>query len=449
MKINTLKNGINTIFCNKNNSELALVGFVCRTGYINEYKNFPSGTAMIIEKLFLKGTHKNPNQKKIYQAIESIGARWYSDVNQELMSFYLLVPAENQFKAVSLISEIIQKSLFEEQDLEAAKHELIEEIKSIRKGTNVNFGLENLYTCFPYSSKKIGTIDQVMSITQNTILEYLSKQFRPSNCYLVVSGNYQQKACSELIEQEWSYWLPTVRKSEEVFFDRAICSNDLPKIPFLQLAKTETDLNLQFLLPEGMIPYEILNNPDIEDKSLLVQFYDNYIERIGIYYMILEELIAGNTGVLYSKLVLDERSVNHIQAELVQFSLSSCISIFANTENQTFNQTLVLMLECLEKLKKSILTSTELQKIKEMCKLNLLTLKNDLLESTSFLTKHYILAGYQIEINDIITKINYVEASQFRSFCIEVFNLKNLCFSIIGTNKEAKFIEKIIYKHLE
>jgi predicted Zn-dependent peptidase len=448
MKINTLKNGINTIFCNKNTSDLVVVGFVCKTGYIDEYKNFPNGITLIIEKLFLKGTHKNPSVKKIWNAIESIGGRWYSETDSEILSFYILLPQENQFKGISLISEIIQKSYFEEKDIEECKTELTEELKSVRKGTNVNFGLENLYTCFPYSQKKVGSIDQIMSINQSIILDYLARQLRPANCYISISGNYQLKACQELIEQEWSYWLPTVRKAEDIYFDYQVCKNDLPKIPFLQAAKMDTDLNINFLLSEGVIAQELTDNIELTDKSLVAQIQDNFIERLAIYAMIIEILVGGNTGRLYTKLISEEKLVNHIQAELIQFSLSGCLSIYANIDNQNFNQALATILETFEELRRNIINGTELLKVKEMTKLSLLLLKEDLLNFTVFSVKQMVLSGNSIDINDIITKVNYIESAQIRSFCLEIFSSSNISLSLIGTNKEGKYIEKLLEKHL-
>lgn len=450
MKIYTLKNGINTLFLNKNNSDLVLIGFTCKTGYINEYKKFPNGISILIERLFLRGTHKNPSVKKIWQAIESIGGRWYSETDAEITSYYILLPQENQFKAISLMSEIIQKSFFEEEDIEFCKNELIEEIKSIRKGTNVNFGFENLYTCFSYSQRKVGTIDQVMSINQTTILDYLSRQYRPSNCYITVSGNFQLKAIQELIEQEWSYWLPTVRKADEDYFDMQVCKNDLPKIPFLQSAKLDTDINFNFLLDEGYIPKELTVEIDEEkDKNWALQVWDNYIERIAIYFMINELLIGGNTGKLYLKTIFDEKIVNHIQSEIVQFTHSACLSIYVNVDNTNFNSSLSAILSILEELKKSVLSTVDLNRVKEMTKLNLLTIKADLIESTMFYVKRFVLTGHHFEIQDLLTKVNYIESSQMRAFCLEVFNSKSLSMSMIGTNKEAKFIEKLISRHID
>ena len=68
MKTYCLKNGINVLFVNKTTSELVLIGFVCKTGYVDEFKNFPNGISTMIERLFLKGTHKSPSTKKIWEA---------------------------------------------------------------------------------------------------------------------------------------------------------------------------------------------------------------------------------------------------------------------------------------------------------------------------------------------------------------------------------------------
>jgi predicted Zn-dependent peptidase len=449
MKTYCLKNGINTLFLNKNNSDLTLIGFICKTGFTDEYKNFPNGITMLIERLFQKGTHKNPSVKKIWLAIEQIGARWYSETDNETTSYFLLVPQENQFKAVSLMAEIIQKSYFDEKDIEDSKLEMIEEVKSIRKGVNVHFGLENLYTCFSYSQKKIGSIDQIMSINQSTILDYLSRQYRPNNCYITVSGNFQQKALQELIEQEWMYWLPTVRKSEDQYFDSTVCRTDLPKIPFLQSAKLDTDININFLSKEGLIPFELSDNNNSVEETDLPQIWDNYIERYAIYMLINELLIGGNTGKLYLKTDYDEKLVNHIQSEYLSFTQSSALSIYTNVDNQNFNQTLDVILSTFNDLKRNVITLNEMQKIKELTKLNLLVLKCDIVYSTLFYAKHFILAGHTFEISDILTKINYIDSTQLRTFILDLFNVKNLSLSIIGTNKESKLIEKLISKYLE
>jgi predicted Zn-dependent peptidase len=448
MKVNVLKNGISVLFVNKNLQDLVLVGFVCKSGYDNEYGVYPNGTASVIERMFLTGTHKNPSGKKIWNAIEEIGARIETITEAQTTSFYLLVPKENQFKAISLIGEIIQKSLFEESELNKCKQELMDEIIESKRSVSVNFGLENLYTCFSYSQSKYGTIDQIMAIDRGIVYDFLSKAYRPSNCFLVVSGNFQQKQIFEQIEQEWGYWTPTIRTENEEYFNYNVCRKDLPKIPFLQSAKGNTDININFILPEGLRPKEFYNT-DIEiTTDYLPIIWDNYFERYIVYLIINEILIGGNSGKLWINGVFEEKYLNHVQSQLLMFLESGCFSIYANIENTNFVAGLDLIFKILGDLKNNLLTETEINKAKEMTKISLLIIKSDLEKSTKFIVNNFILAGNSYDISDLVTKINYIEPTQVKEIAMDIFRKDNFCMSMIGTNKENKSLEKVIDKYL-
>ncbi len=494
LKPQKLKNGITLIKLPKNTTNFMTVGFVIRSGSCNEFGNFPQGITQLVEKLFWRGTYKHQSTKELNLALEEMGGEYWSESTQELLQFWIKVPVYNQYKAVSFLSEIIQRSFFDARAIELEKKLLIEKIKQnsgdvARELSEVN--LESIYPNSPIGKPVMGSVESITQINPVQVIDYLAHQFQPDKCFLVVSGNYESKRVVDLLEQEWSMWNPKLKKfhnPKELLDEENIIEVNFPQIAYRQRGISRTLMSVSFVLDEGLTPnFELMNleedqcvenqleaslnkknitktvdknagkfvdKTDEKTQAQLQLKFDKYLEqrqKAMAVLMLLNTIIgAGYSSRLYAKGVEEEQLFGNIESELKYFETKSFLKISGDTENLQFSFGLESIFSTLESLKKTTISINELSKAKEVLRSKLLESQESLMESSIFECGQYILSGgYPMVTSDIIDKISAIEASQIRSLALDLFIPSRLCIATLGTTKENRLVEKLIRKYLD
>ena len=195
LKLVSLKNGMSVIRFPKACNTF-VIGFVVKTGSVVEDGNFPQGISSLVEKLFWRGTYKHPSSKHLNNTLESLGGQYTSFTTQESTHFYIEVPTINQYKAISFLSEIIQRSYFDPRDIETEKKALIDQLKALNQSMEyeiIQASMSNLYAGYSLGLPVEGYIDTINTITQTEIMEYLAHQYCPELCSIVMAGNFETK----------------------------------------------------------------------------------------------------------------------------------------------------------------------------------------------------------------------------------------------------------------
>jgi predicted Zn-dependent peptidase len=448
LKPQKLKNDITVLKLPKTGSNLFSVGFIVNTGSNNESDRFPQGITHLVERLFWRGTYKHPSIKNLNLALEEMGGQFFSQTSQELLQFWITVPHYNQYKAVSFISEIIQRSFFDAKSIELEKKYLIEVIKQNSSDVNREIqevNLEAIYPNSPISSPINGSVESITQITAPQVIEYLAHQFQPHKSYMAVAGNYDSKRLIDLLEQEWSMWNPKLKSFQEVQKEEMEENIEFPQIAYRQRGISRTLMAVSFVLDEGIKP----NLQEIQESD--VETYLDQRQKAMAVMMVLNTILGvGYSSRLWSKGVEEEMLFGNIESELRYFSDKSFLQISGDTENLQFSFGLESIFSSLDSLKKTTISINELSKAKEVLKSKLLASQENLLESAMQESSQYILSGgYPMSIIDLIAKIDKVEGHIIRSVALDLFVPNRLCIATLGTTKENRLVEKLIRKYLE
>jgi predicted Zn-dependent peptidase len=455
LKPMVLKNGLTVIRNPKHSTGTFLCGFVTMTGSANESGNTPNGITHLVERLFRFGTDKHPSSKSLTTALESIGAQYYSQTTQEYTQFYIVVPTNHQYKAISILAEIIQHSYFDTRDIETEKRNIIEEIKAQETTQNSlasDLALSNLYKNHPLGRSITGSIETIMSITKADIDDFLYHQYHSNRSYLVLGGNFETKNVMELVDQEWGYWNPKNRKFLEQPNLTLESIENLPRIQYRQKGIPFTDIAISFLLDEGLKPQ--LPPQDVDQEGVeLTEDQINELKESKItdlaQLMVLNTILGqGYSSKLWSKGVEEELNLNTVQSDLIFFKNSGYLQILARTDSSQFTFGLESIFTCIESLKQATVSSNELAKSKEYLKGKLIMLHEDLLHSTIWNIEFLLGSSLIFSVHDLIEKINKIEANVVRSRALDIFIPDRMAITTLGTIKETKLIEKIIQKFI-
>ncbi len=458
-----LKNGLTVLRIPKAGLNSFLVGFVCQTGSSIEQGNFPQGISRFIERLFWCGTDRHSTTRKLNLALENIGGDYTSMTSQEFMQFYITVPSYNQNAGLSLLAEVIQTSVFDDQDIKREQKLVIENLRSFNEEAEFDSNTlltNNLYVDSSLGLPIQGTVDSITDITQGDILEYLHAQIRPERSYLVIAGNFDSKNIIDQIINDWEIWKPKPKQSIELENFKPADVGELPRIVYYQRGFAETLMTVGFLLSEGSRPTELvefeekqkkaeLNDEDFDQTLDFDKLTKQTLNRWAILMVMNSLLGQGLSSRLWLKCVEEELLFTKISSEVVKFATTGYLQISGLIDNSQFSFGLQSIFSVLEALKKTSCSINEIAKAKQYLKGRLIMEHEDLLNSSLWQVEAVVSSGLIFNLQDLINEIDKVDVNEIRDIAQEIFSPDRLVISTSGTARERGIVDKLIKKYLE
>ncbi len=186
----TLDNDLKVIVKETPGTKVATVQIWVKAGSIYEDAD-EGGITHLIEHMIFKGTPtRGPG--RVAGDIEDVGGRINAYTSFENTVYHATLSARHWKTALDVLSDAIQNSTFDAEELEREKKVVLEEIsmRNDRAQTRLFQSLmENAYTTHPYRLPIIGTVESVSSFTRDDILKYMDKHYHPDNLTVVVVGD--------------------------------------------------------------------------------------------------------------------------------------------------------------------------------------------------------------------------------------------------------------------
>ena len=440
-----LKNGIKLLKIPKKNRAF-LIGFVVSTGTLVEIGYFPKNISELTRRLFWQGTDKYNSAKQLNLILENLGGVFQSFVTPESTHFYLTVPDYNQYKAISLLADIIQHSYFDIQDLQLQKQIIHSQgrILDDLEAETLDILTKSLFLYDVGNS----FIENILQITQDDILEYLAHQYQTKESYLVLSGNFEDKNIQELVSQEWEFWNPKIKQFIQPRSVFTIESPSLPQFLYRQKGIASTQINFAFLLEQNATLFPHLIEPEEEIEVDKESLYEGFLSEWAKLYLLNTVLGQGLSSRLWTKSVEEEMLLETAQSSLVRFSSKGYFQINATSENSQFSFGLESILQILESLKKTTVSINELSKAKELLKGQLILEQEDLLSATVWQVEQNIFSDLPVNLDNFLAAIQKVQAAELRALSCDLFLTNKLTLLIMGPNKESRLIERLVERYL-
>lgn len=186
----TLDNGLTVMVKETPGTKVATVQIWVKAGSIYENKD-EAGITHLIEHMIFKGTPtRGPGQ--LAEEIEALGGRINAYTSFEQTVYHATLSSRHWQKALDVLFDSVQNSLFDAEELEREKKVVLEEIcmRNDRPGTKLFQSLmENSYLVHPYRLPIIGSVASVSGFTRENILAYMDKHYHPENMMVLVVGD--------------------------------------------------------------------------------------------------------------------------------------------------------------------------------------------------------------------------------------------------------------------
>lgn len=200
--IATLFNGLRVVTTEMPSAQSVSVNIFVGTGSRYEDRRI-SGISHYLEHMLFKGTEKRPQASMISEAIEGAGGRSNAWTSHEATCYLARVPFEKAALAIDVIADMINHSLYAEEEVERERKVVIEEIRRTWDNPAAWAG-ELLYQAVfgdqPLGWDVAGTEDTVNGISRQDLVDYVARWYVPNNMVVSVAGNIRHDEVLSLSE---------------------------------------------------------------------------------------------------------------------------------------------------------------------------------------------------------------------------------------------------------
>ena len=194
-----LNNGITVATDTIDSFETVSLGLFVNIGSVNENAK-QTGLSHFLEHMAFKGTTTR-TALQISYAIESVGGYINAYTSKEITAFHAKVLKENVTLALDIITDIVQNSVFDEQEFAKEQGGIIQEIRQLNDAPDDY--VFDMFQAKCYENEKLGTQilgseDDILRYTPSDLDTYLKTKYSTDKIVLAASGKIEHKSFLEL-----------------------------------------------------------------------------------------------------------------------------------------------------------------------------------------------------------------------------------------------------------
>ncbi|HXG59543.1 MAG TPA: pitrilysin family protein [Thermoanaerobaculia bacterium] len=178
------------------------LGYYLRSGSAVESEEH-SGASHFLEHLVFKGTDRR-STADIAQIIDILGGDVDAFTGKEYTSFYAHVLDEQVSTALDLLTDIVVAPRFTDDDLEAERSVILEEIKMVEDTPDDlvhEIFVNSFWRDHPLGRPILGTEETVNRLGRDHIIAHYRETFHPTNLIFCASGNIRPEQVLPFLEK--------------------------------------------------------------------------------------------------------------------------------------------------------------------------------------------------------------------------------------------------------
>jgi predicted Zn-dependent peptidase len=190
VEVSRLSNGLTVATETLPNLESVALGTWVKSGARNE-RDEEHGMAHLLEHMAFKGTTSR-SAFEIASEIENVGGEINAATSVETTSFYARVLSDDVPLAVDILSDILQNSEFDPDELEREQHVILQEIGAAHDTPDDIVFDRFTETAFRHQTlgrSILGTPETVKSFTSKQLHDFMERQYGAERMVMVAAGD--------------------------------------------------------------------------------------------------------------------------------------------------------------------------------------------------------------------------------------------------------------------
>ena len=222
-----LPNGLEVIVVENHGVPLATVEIDVKNGSFTQAPEY-EGLAHMYEHMFFRANSKYPESNQFWDRASDLGAVFNAQTREEVVNYYMTMPAEKLGDGLQLLASAIRAPLFRRDELERERQVVIGEYDRNQSSPFFELSRQMDAKLYPgnFSRKDIiGDRQVILTTTPEKMRTIQNRYYVPNNSALIVSGDVNPVTVFALAEKELGQWA----KSADPFI-----ADPIPQIPAIQ-----------------------------------------------------------------------------------------------------------------------------------------------------------------------------------------------------------------------
>ena len=399
-----LANGVRVITEAMPHVRSAAVGLWVGTGSRAESPEF-NGITHFIEHMFFKGTARR-SAEDIARSVDSIGGNLDAFTAKELVGFTAKVLDEHLGTAFDVLSDLLLRPLFREEDIEKEKRVILEEIKM--ESDNPEYLVHEIFSANFWKGHSLGkpilgTKDTVRRFNREMIRRHYCRHYVPSNLIITAAGRLSHERVVELAREQFESLPPngTVPQDPPPTTHARISlrqKKDLEQV-HLCLGVPSYPLSHQ----DRFVCY-VLNN--VLGGGMSSRLFQNIRERQGLAYAVFSELNP--------------------------YRDTGCLSVYAGTSREAARTVVDLILKEFRQMKAEPVEEEELRRAKDYMKGSLMLSLESTSNRMANLARQELYFGRFFSLDELVENIEEVSAEGVQRIAMQLFDPRNIALTVLG-----------------
>jgi predicted Zn-dependent peptidase len=404
--VSQLDNGITVVSDRMDQVETASLGVWVAVG--TRYESLEAnGVSHMLEHMAFKGTQRR-SARRIAEEIEAVGGHLNAYTGRESTAYYAKVLKQDVPLALDLIADILQNSLFAEEELAREREVVLQEIGQAQDTPDDIIFDHFQATAFPDQAlgrPVLGTPPSVMALGRGTLLSHMARHYSGQRCILAAAGHLDH---GELVD-----------RAESLF---ARVSKGLPETP----------------QPGLYSGGEFRGDDELEQVHLAIGMPGLPLRHPDQYAMAVMSTILG--GGMSSRLFQEIREkrglVYSIQSFHSGFADCGVFGVYAGTGEASLPELPPLIFEQLHAVAKQV-TPEELARAKALLKADILMSLESTGARAEQLARQMSVYGRILALTEIIAEIEAVDEAALRR-CAELVARGPLTVAALGPTRKLE-----------
>lgn len=377
------------------------IGIYIKNGSVDENLS-NNGISHFIEHMFFKGT-RTMSSKKLADDMARIGGRVNAYTSKEYVCFYAHVLTEHFDEVLRILSDMLQHSKIDPQDIEKEKDIILEEY-TMYEDSPEEIVLDELHTTvWPGHSlgyNIIGTKDNIRSMTKEKLQDYIYEHYVGDNIVISVVGNISFDQVTKKLETAFS----------EIKRGKIITRNT----------------SIQYIPgKKGFVK-------DVEQGHLAIAFPTvDYFSPDTYAVNVLSVLLGGGLNSrLFQSIREDKGLAYSIYSYVETFYTAGLFNTYAATNFNQIEEMYHAIMEEFEVLKQQGIDELELIETKEQIKSNLIIGMESMSSRMSHYGKDELLTGKIRKQDDLLEGLNQVTMDKVNELIQTIFKMDQVTVTL-------------------
>ena len=189
MKRATLRNGLKVLYQEKKGN-MVIIQVLVNVGS-NDENPEEYGISHFLEHVLFEGTAKRPTNLDISNEIEKIGGDFNAYTTNERTCFYIKVLKKHFIKAVDVLADMMQNSIFKEEHVNKEKNIVLKEIDMVHDEPSFYQWIllqKNVFAEHPAKQPTYGNRKVIENLSREKVLKFYKNYYSPKNMMVSIVG---------------------------------------------------------------------------------------------------------------------------------------------------------------------------------------------------------------------------------------------------------------------